>query len=73
MSDDPKPDPYLALGLTKDATSQQIKATYRKLALKFHPDKVTDEALKPAAADNFHKIQTAYETLGDESKRAKHD
>ncbi|KAF4552136.1 DnaJ domain-containing protein 11 [Elsinoe fawcettii] len=73
MSDDPKPDPYLALGLTKDATSQQIKATYRKLALKFHPDKVNDESLKAAAADNFHKIQTAYETLGDDSKRAKYD
>lgn len=70
---DPIPDPYLALGLAKDATAQQIKATYRKLALKYHPDKVTDESLKASAADNFHKIQQAYEVVGDESKRSKYD
>ncbi|KAF2150961.1 heat shock protein DnaJ, partial [Myriangium duriaei CBS 260.36] len=73
MSSPPIPDPYLALGLPKDTTAAQVKTTYRKLALKFHPDKVTDESLKASAADNFHRIQQAYEILSDEDKRAKYD
>lgn len=63
----------MALGVPKDATAQQIKTTYRKLALKFHPDKVTDESLKASAADNFHRIQQAYEILGDEDKKSRYD
>ena len=66
-------DPYLALGLPKDTTAGAIKTQYRKLVLKFHPDKVQDETLKEAAVDQFHKIQTAYEILGDEDRRARYD
>lgn len=73
MSSPPVPDPYQALGIPKDATSTTIKSTYRKLALKFHPDKVTDESQKESAAENFHRIQQAYEILGDDEKRAKYD
>ena len=73
MSSPNVPDPYVALGVDKDATQQQIKTTYRKLALKFHPDKVTDESLKAAASDNFHKIQQAYEILGDEERKSRYD
>ena len=73
MSSPPVPDPYIALGLPKDATQAQVKATYRKLALKYHPDKVTDDALKAAAADNFHRIQQGYEILGDEDRRGRYD
>ncbi|KAK3073184.1 hypothetical protein LTR53_005472 [Teratosphaeriaceae sp. CCFEE 6253] len=67
------PDPYLALGVAKDATAAAIKLQYRKLVLKFHPDKVQDESQKEAAADQFHKIQTAWEIVGDEDKRKRYD
>lgn len=66
-------DPYKALGVASDATAAAIKTAYRKLVLKHHPDKVTDDSLKQAAADQFHKIQTAWETVGDEDKRTRYD
>jgi curved DNA-binding protein CbpA len=67
------PDPYLALGLPRDASAATIKTTYRKLILKFHPDKVQDAAQKQIASDQFHKVQTAYEIIGDEDRRARYD
>lgn len=67
------PDPYVALGVAKDAAAAAIKSQYRKLVLKFHPDKVQDESQKRIAADEFHKIQTAYEIVGDEERRARYD
>lgn len=67
------PDPYLALGVPKDAPAATIKSTYRKLVLKCHPDKVTDESLKKQKQEEFHKIQQAYELIGDEDKRATYD
>jgi curved DNA-binding protein CbpA len=67
------PDPYLALGLPRDATAATIKTTYRKLILKFHPDKVQDAAQKQIASDQFHKVQTAYEIIGEEERRARYD
>lgn len=73
MSSPLPPDPYLALGLTKDATATQVKSTYRKLVLKCHPDKVTDPLLKPNAVDEFHRIQQAYEILSDEDRRKRYD
>lgn len=66
-------DPYVALGVAKDATTAAIKAQYRKLVLKCHPDKVQDESLKEAAADRFHRITTAYEILVDEDQRHRYD
>lgn len=73
MSSPLPPDPYAALGLAKDATAAQIKTTYRKLALKCHPDKVSDESQKTRAADEFHRIQQAYEILGDEDRKSRYD
>lgn len=67
------PDPYLALGLPRDASAATIKTTYRKLILKFHPDKVQDAAQKQIASDQFHKVQTAYEIIGEEDRRARYD
>lgn len=63
----------MALGVAKDAASTTIKQQYRKLVLKFHPDKVQDETQKQAAADQFHKIQTAYEIIGDDDRRGRYD
>ncbi|KAF2797988.1 DnaJ-domain-containing protein [Melanomma pulvis-pyrius CBS 109.77] len=67
------PDPYKALGLGKDVDAATIKATYRKLVLKCHPDKVKDETLKQQKQEEFHKIQQAYELIGDEDKRKTYD
>ncbi|KAF2805135.1 heat shock protein DnaJ, partial [Mytilinidion resinicola] len=73
MDSDLPPDPYAALGVPKNAEAATIKSTYRKLVLKCHPDKVTDESLKLQKQDEFHKIQSAYELIGDEDKRAVYD
>ena len=64
------PDHYAALGVAKDASEAQIKTAYKKAALKFHPDKAKDKA---TAADQFHKISQAYETLSDEDKKRKYE
>lgn len=73
MSSPLPPDPYVALGVSQDAEAALIKTTYRKLALRCHPDKVTDESKKAQAADQFHRIQQAYEIIGDEDKRSRYD
>lgn len=67
-SDDEK-DYYKILGVQKTATTAQIKKAFRKLALKYHPDRSKD----PNAADKFRKIAEAYEVLGDENKRRNYD
>lgn len=58
---------YHTLGLRKSATADDIKKAYRKLALKYHPDK------NPNSADKFKEISHAYEVLGDEQKRRVYD
>src|ERR1700709_2451786 len=67
------PDPYKALGVTKDATLPEIRSAHRKLVLKCHPDKVQDDALKAQKQDEFQKVQQAYEILSDENKRLQYD
>ncbi|KAH9873091.1 hypothetical protein J1614_005488 [Plenodomus biglobosus] len=73
MASEPLPDHYKALGVERTADSASIKSIYRKLVLKFHPDKVTDPAQKEAATDRFHQIQQAYETLVDTEKRGEYE
>ena len=60
---------YTILDVERTATEAQIKKAYRKLALKFHPDKNSD----PAAVEQFRKITEAYEVLNDSGARAKYD
>jgi len=60
---------YDELGVAPEATFDQIKKAYRKLALKFHPDKNPDAE----AAEKFKEISAAFEVLGDEKKRALYD
>ena len=59
-------DPYEVLGLAKSASAAEIKSTYRRLAKKFHPD----QSKEAKAKDKFAEINSAYEILGDEKKRA---
>ncbi|KAF2708858.1 TPR-like protein [Pleomassaria siparia CBS 279.74] len=63
-------DYYKTLGIGKDATEQEIKKAYRKLAIIHHPDKNPDD---DQAADRFKEIQEAHETLSDSQKRARYD
>ena len=58
-----KADYYELLGVSKDADAATIKKAYRKLAIKFHPDKNPDDA---AAEEKFKKIKDAYEQLQTE-------
>lgn len=64
-----KRDYYEILGVSKDASAQEIKKAYRKLALKFHPDKNKADD----AEDKFKEINQAYEVLSDEQKRKSYD
>lgn len=69
----PTIDPYVVLGVKKDATLSEIKSAHRKLVLKCHPDKVKDESLRSAAQDEFQRVQQAYELLSDETRRTRYD
>lgn len=73
MIDLPANDPYEVLGIPSTAQAAQIRTAYKKLALKFHPDKIQDEALREKGTAEFQKIQEAYELISDENKRAKYD
>ena len=65
---------YEILGIKKNANTQEVKASFHKLALKFHPDKVSQrggsEAELEATAATFRHIKAAYETLSDTERRA---
>ena len=63
-------DYYQTLGVTRDADEKQIKAAYRKLARKYHPDTNREDA---DAEERFKEINEAYEVLKDPDKRAKYD
>ncbi|KAM5450996.1 hypothetical protein MaudCBS49596_004107 [Microsporum audouinii] len=69
----PEHDPYEVLGIPSTAQTAQIRTAYKKLALKFHPDKIQDESLREKGTVEFRKIQEAYEFISDESKRAQYD
>ena len=58
---------YDELGVSKDATQEEIKKAFRKLSLKHHPDKPTGNEEK------FKKINEAFQTLGDKNKRKEYD
>jgi curved DNA-binding protein CbpA len=65
-------DYYSILGVKKGATQKEIKSKYRKLALKYHPDKVAEDE-KEKAEEKFVNINQAYAVLGDEEKRKIYD
>ena len=64
-------DYYEVLGVSKDASPDEIKSAYRKLARQYHPD-VSKEP-KEVAEEKFKEISEAYEVLSDANKRSLYD
>src|SRR2546423_15577163 len=65
-----KRDYYEVLGVERGATDEEVKRSYRKLAVKFHPDKNPDD---PHAEEKFKELGEAYDVLIDPDKRAAYD
>ena len=65
-----KRDYYEVLGVSKSSTETEIKKSYRKLAMKFHPDRNPDD---PEAEAKFKEIAAAFDVLGDPDKKALYD
>ncbi len=63
-------DYYSLLGIDRQASEDQIKKAYRKMAMKYHPDRNKDN---PKAEDQFKKISEAYAVLSDTEKRKQYD
>lgn len=66
-----KRDFYEILGVTKTASASEIKAAYRKMALKWHPDK--NQSKKAEAEEKFKEINEAYQVLSDTQKKQQYD
>ena len=65
-----KKDYYEILGVQKDAQKADIEKAYRKLALKYHPDRNPDDS---SSAKKFTEVTEAYEVLSDDDKRSQYD
>lgn len=65
-----KRDYYAILGVQRDASQDDLKKAYRKLAMKLHPDRNKDD---PASEERFKEVNEAYAVLGDVEKRKKYD
>ena len=63
-------DYYSILFVTKDASDEEIKKSYRRLALRYHPDKNSGD---PGTEDRFKEINEAYSVLGDQDRRHQYD
>nr|QEG03082.1 chaperone protein DnaJ 16 isoform X1 [Cymbidium ensifolium] len=66
----PRRDPYEVLGVARTSTDQEIKSSYRRMALKYHPDKNQND---PVTADLFKEATFSYNILSDPDKRRQYD
>ena len=66
-------DPYSVLGVSSNASDQEIKRAYRELARKYHPDNYANNPLADLAEEKMKEINEAYEILSDPEKRKKYD
>ena len=65
-----KRDYYDVLGVSKNASEAEIKKSYRRLAMKYHPDRNPDDT---EAIEKFKEAKEAYDILSDDRKRAAYD
>jgi molecular chaperone DnaJ len=65
-----KRDYYEILGVTKSSTAEEVKKAYRKIAIKYHPDKNPDD---PSSEDKFKEAAEAYEILSNPEKKRRYD
>jgi molecular chaperone DnaJ len=68
-----KRDFYETLGVDRNASDEELKKAYRKLARQYHPDLQTDAQQKKAAEEKFKEVNEAYENLSDQDKRKRYD
>jgi hypothetical protein len=66
-------DPYAVLGVGRNATPAEIRAAYRELVARYHPDKHSGNPLEGLAAEKMAEINRAYEVLSDPERRAAYD
>ncbi len=62
-------DPYSVLGISRDASDDEIKKAYRKLSRKYHPDANINNPNKEQAEEKFKEVQQAYEQIMKERER----
>ena len=70
-----KKDYYELLGISKNASDDEIKKAFRKAALKYHPDRMVNasEEEKKVAEEKFKELNEAYQVLSDSEKRQMYD
>jgi hypothetical protein len=73
MTPKTEPDPYSVLGLARTASDSAIRAAYRALVAKYHPDRHQGNPLEDLATEKLAEINRAYEILSDPARRADYD
>ncbi|KAK3413586.1 hypothetical protein EUGRSUZ_I02134 [Eucalyptus grandis] len=71
--DEKSEDLYAVLGLNKECTTSELRSAYKKLALRWHPDRCSASGTSEEAKTKFQEIQQAYSVLSDENKRFLYD
>jgi curved DNA-binding protein CbpA len=66
-------DPYVVLGVSKNATDEQIKDAYRELARKYHPDNYADNPLSDLAGEKMKEINEAYDSIMNRRRSGRND